>query len=207
MMKTLVQQKFDQVVRDGFHMVLKPLGFKKKANNFYLQKEGFGHAIGIQKGKFSSGKEISFTINVGIFVPEFWLGYYDFHGGKLPAFPTDMSCMIRTRAGFLRNGKDVFYDIVEDTAVQELIHIAHSYLHQDILPYFSRISNKTALLEEIETVKHRFDTPLARLVYYGELQMEEKAKCEYERLTSSRDVHQWNRDHFITLGKKYGLIK
>ena len=33
-MKTPTEVKFDKIVKVGFHEVLKPLGFKKKGNNF-----------------------------------------------------------------------------------------------------------------------------------------------------------------------------
>jgi hypothetical protein len=56
-MKTVSGIKFDRIIKEGFHELLKPMGFKKKANNFYL---------------------IRFTINTGIFVPEFWVVFYDY---------------------------------------------------------------------------------------------------------------------------------
>ncbi|WP_416171449.1 DUF4304 domain-containing protein [Algoriphagus boritolerans] len=48
-MKTGTEIKFNKVIKDGFHDVLKPLGFKKKANNFYLQRQELGQIINIQK--------------------------------------------------------------------------------------------------------------------------------------------------------------
>lgn len=71
-MKTLTEKKFDRVIKEGFHEVLKPLGFKKKANNFYLQRQDLGQIINIQKSGYFSKDHISFTINTGLFLPEYW---------------------------------------------------------------------------------------------------------------------------------------
>ncbi|WP_409050306.1 DUF4304 domain-containing protein [Sphingobacterium sp. 2149] len=48
-MKTETQEKFDRIIKESFIEILKPLGFKKKANNFYLPLEKIGHIINIQK--------------------------------------------------------------------------------------------------------------------------------------------------------------
>ena len=48
-MKTISEIKFDKVIKDGFHEILKPLGFKKKANNFYLKLDTIGQIINVQK--------------------------------------------------------------------------------------------------------------------------------------------------------------
>ena len=39
-MKTSTEVKFDNIIKQGFHEILKPKGFKKKGNNFYLKLKG-----------------------------------------------------------------------------------------------------------------------------------------------------------------------
>jgi hypothetical protein len=65
-MKTISEIKFDKVIKDGFHEILKSLGFKKKANNFYLKLDTIGQIINVQKSAFGNKDCISFTINTGI---------------------------------------------------------------------------------------------------------------------------------------------
>lgn len=48
-MKTVTQEKFEKIIKQGFQEILKSLGFKKKTNNFYLQLEELGQIINIQK--------------------------------------------------------------------------------------------------------------------------------------------------------------
>ena len=57
-MKTVSQIKFDSVIKEGFQELLKPLGFKKKANNFYLQLDSLGQIINVQKSRWGT-REIS----------------------------------------------------------------------------------------------------------------------------------------------------
>lgn len=44
-MKTETQEKFEKIIKQGFQEILKPLGFKKKANNFYIELEELGQII------------------------------------------------------------------------------------------------------------------------------------------------------------------
>ena len=64
-MKTITEQNFDVIIKDCFQAILKPLGFKKKGNNFYRQLQDLGQIINIQKSSFYSKDHILFTINIG----------------------------------------------------------------------------------------------------------------------------------------------
>ncbi len=95
-MKTDTQIKFDTIIKEGFTPLLKPLSFKKKALNYYRRLAEVGHIINIQKSSYGDRDHIKFRINIGIFEPKFWLGYYDFkHTGQVPDYPTEPVCLIR----------------------------------------------------------------------------------------------------------------
>lgn len=102
-MKTISEIKFDSVIKEGFKNLLKPLGFKKKANNFDLQLEGIGQIINIQKSTWGTKNSISFTINTGLFLPEYWREMIYNQGKEVPSFPTEPECIIRKRIGALKN--------------------------------------------------------------------------------------------------------
>ena len=70
-MKSESEQKFDTLMQ-ACHLILKPLGFKKKGNNFFRKKDGFGQHINFQKSPFGTKDNISFTINTGVFLAEYW---------------------------------------------------------------------------------------------------------------------------------------
>jgi hypothetical protein len=89
-MKTASEEKFDSLIKDC-HQILKPLGFKKKGNNFFLKKNDFGQHLNFQKSSFRTREDISFTINTGIFLPEYW-STMDYNNGKsIPDFPTGLT--------------------------------------------------------------------------------------------------------------------
>lgn len=204
-MKTISEIKFDKIIKDGFHEILKPLGFKKKANNFYLKLDTIGQIINIQKSAFGNKYSISFTINTGIFVPEYWLAFYNFSDKGLPDYPTEPECLIRKRIGNLRNQHDTWYEIKEPTDEQQLIDEMKKNLTNYILPYFDRINSTEKMLQELDKPDMMM-TPLGKLIVYSEFKQFDKAKREYEGLLNNKI-----NPHFLMTvkeyGQKYGLDK
>lgn len=202
-MKTPTQIKFDQIIENGFHDILKPLGFKKKSYNFYLKNLDLGQIINIQKSSFYSKDQIRFTINTGIFVPEYWIGLFYNSGKEIPIFPTEPECLIRQRIGKLRNQNDTWYEVDETTDEKELIIEMKINLENYILPYFEQTKTKEGFLEMLDKNKLPL-APLGKLVLYWELKQISKAKSEYNKLLNeSSNIHfkQTVKDY----GIKYGL--
>ncbi|GAA4425347.1 hypothetical protein GCM10023188_06190 [Pontibacter saemangeumensis] len=202
-MKTPTEVKFDKVVKVGFHEVLKPLGFKKKGNNFYLQLENLGQIINIQKSSYYSKDHINFTINTGIFLPEYWKGLFYNQDKEVPSFPTEPECLIRKRIGELRNQNDTWYDIDDNTEESQLISEMRANLENFILPYFNQLNTKEALLDFLNSEK-LIVAPLAKLIVYGESKQLDRAKAEYTGTLS-----EIKNPHFLETvreyGQKYGL--
>ena len=207
-MKTVTQLKFDQVIKEGFYEALKPLGFKKKANNFYLQLDTLGQIINVQKSAWGHKDRISFTINIGIFVPEYWLTCDNEDNQELPAYPTETQCLIRKRIGDLREDQlDTWYEITESTDEQQVIAEMRNNLTGLILPYFSRLNSTEKLLQELDSADVMMP-PLVKLILFGEFKQFDSAKREYDQLLSNtkstnllllKDVKEY--------GQKYGLDK
>ncbi|MDP3393074.1 DUF4304 domain-containing protein [Sediminibacterium sp.] len=197
-MKTISELKFDKIIKDGFYEILKPLGFKKKSNNFYLKLNTIGQIINVQKSAFGNKDSISFTINTGIFVPEYWLAFYNYSDKGLPYYPTEPECLIRKRIGDLRNQHDTWYDIKERTDEQLLIDEMKKNLTSFILPYFDRLNSTEKMLQELDKADMMM-TPLGKLIIYGELKQFDKAKREYERLLNKK-----TNPHFLMTVKEYG---
>lgn len=204
-MKTASEIKFDKIIKEGFHEILKPLGFKKKANNFYLNLDTIGQIINVQKSAFGNKDSISFTINTGIFVPEYWLAFYNHSEEGLPEYPTEPECLIRKRIGNLRNQHDTWYDIKERTDQQQLIAEMRKNLTEYILPYFNRLNSSEKMLQELDKADMKL-IPLGKLIIYGEFKRLDKARQEYEWLLSNSI-----NPHFLMTvkeyGQKYGLDK
>lgn len=202
-MKTQTESKFDKVIKEGFHAVLKSIGFKKKGNNFYKQLQGFGQIINIQKSSWYTKDHIHFTINTGLFLPEHWRGHNYNHGKSVPEFPSELECIIRKRIGELKDGKDVWYDLEEQTDENKLVSEIVNNLHSYILPYFESNKTKEALIKAIDN-KNSFLDPLEKLIAYSELKHFDKAKTEYKGILNS-DKHPEFLKTVREYGKKYQL--
>lgn len=196
-MKTETQEKFDKVIKEGFQEILKPLGFKKKANNFYLQLEELGQIINIQKNKWSTKDEISFTINTGIFVPEYWSIVYNYQNEEIPKFPTEPTCLIRKRIGELRKQNDTWYELKNSTNENIIIEEMKSNIIDFILPYFENLNTKQKLLSEIESLL--VSPSLSKLITFAELNQIDKAKTEYQKLLTKE-----TNPYFLTNVREYG---
>lgn len=197
-MKTVAEITFDRVIKEGFQAVLKPLGFKKKGNNFYLQLEDLGQIINVQKSVYYSKNFIHYTINTGLFIPEYWLTYFNYHDNVLPVYPTEPVCLVRKRIGELRKQQDTWYDIDEKTDVEKLIAEMGGNLHDFILPYFERAKTKQDFLLLMESGELGL-SQLEKLIVYGENKMWDKAKEAYELL-----LEENRKSAFLASVKEYG---
>lgn len=201
-MKSIVQIKFDKIIHEGFQQTLKPLRFRKKANNFYLFQNGIGHIINIQKSQYGSNDHIKFTINTGIFLPEFWSAFYNYFDKVVPNFPTESECILRMRIGRLKTQPDLWYDINQETEEMFLIEEMRRNLDKFILPHFDQVRSKDMLVDMLD--KQTTTSPLEKLIVFGELGHIEKATREFQRLLSeARNPHfQMTVEEY---GRKYGL--
>jgi hypothetical protein len=203
-MKTHAEQKFDAIIKDCFLKPLKPLGFKKKGNNFYRQLAELGQIINVQKSQFNSKENITFTINTGLFIPEYWLIYYNYHDGNIPDYPTEPVCAIRQRIGKLKYNIDKWFDIDRNTNISELEKEMNDNVMNYILPYFERSKTKNdviQLLQDKNVILEKF----TKLIIFGEYQELDKAQAEYDKL--KQDKYNFNnfKSTLIEYKNKYNL--
>lgn len=203
-MKTDTQIKLDTIVKEGFTPLLKPLSFKKKALNYYRRLAEVGHIINIQKSSYGDRDHIRFRINIGIFEPKFWLGYYDFkHTGQVPDYPTEPVCLIRKTINDLRGRKDLWYEIHNYTDEQKLIKEIQEDIQQYILPFFDQLDSVEKIFSALEKDPYLLDMPFAPLIFYGEYGKAEKAQAVYNELL--KDVNPLAERTLKGYAKKYGL--
>jgi hypothetical protein len=188
-MKSSPELKFDIIVKDVFHSTLKPLGYKKRGNNFYIEKNGIGKIINLQKSTFCSKDHISFTINTGLFLPEYWQHYYNYQNKPIPIYPTESECILRRRIGRLLNTKDTWYDINEDTDIEETRFIQTYNLTSVLLPYFNNINSDEDILREIEKGNALALSTVAKLFMLGKLNRCEDFKLEYKQLLNRTTIN------------------
>ena len=203
-MKTETQEKFDRIIKESFIEILKPLGFKKKANNFYLPLEKIGHIINIQKSYYSTKDDIRFTINVGIFSPEYWLACFNYYNKDVPAYPTEPECMIRERISCMRGLPDIWYNITTTTDIEELIAEMKYNISSFILPFFEKLNTVQKLINELEASEILLHTA-AKMTFFAELKLLDKARAEYRKISKEN----YNRYQIASLkeyAEKQGLI-
>lgn len=203
-MKTPSELKFDLIVKHGFHSMLKPAGFKRKGNNFYRQLKDLGHIVNIQKSQWGSKNDIKFTINSGIFSPEYWRGLFYNQRKEMPVYPTEPECLVRKRIGALRGQGDTWYEVDVNTDEVDLVADMRENVEQYILPWFNGIQSTQDFITLIKQEKLVF-YPIGKLVVFGELKMFDDAKSEYLKLLGeSKRNPEWTtmiRDY----GHKYGI--
>lgn len=181
-MKTKAESIFDKVLKDCFHKTLKPLGFKKKESNFYLQLSELGQIINVQKSSHGSKTNISFTINTGIFIPEYFLAAYSY-ATEVPNYPTEPICAVRQRIGELMGKNDLWYEINNNTSELDLLAQIQENLDQYILPYFAKLSTRELFIQALDASLLPLPI-LGKLMLYGELNEFEKARQEYALVTA-----------------------
>jgi len=204
-MKTVSEIKFDYVVKECFQNILKPLGFKKKGNNFYLWLTDLGQIINFQKSTLFSKEHISFTINVGLFIPEYWLTYFTYHDGQIPIYPPESMSAIRQRIGKLKYQEDKWFDIDAHTEIEDLTADILDSVSNFILPYFRKTQTHSDVLTLLEDKLLTLDT-FTRLIIYGEYKQSDKAQAEYNRLKGDKFVNLNFRQALVNYRDKYGLV-
>jgi hypothetical protein len=205
-MKTSVEIMFDNVVNQGFDKILEPLGFKKRGNNFYAQYNGIGHLVNIQKSIHSSGDHIAFTVNAAIFLPEFWLVFYNFFNKSIPPeYPREPECILRVRIGDLIKDNDVWYDLHRSTCEEKLIKEMKINVKQFILPYFGRALSKEMLVDLMDDDASEIES-FEKLIAFMVLGEKERAKKEYKVLLEDFIRHSHSLERIKEFGKRYGLV-
>ncbi|QHT71374.1 DUF4304 domain-containing protein [Rhodocytophaga rosea] len=147
-MKTNAEEKFNHIVKYAFHQILKPLGYKKKNNNFYKPFEGFGHMVNLQKSIYYSKEHLHFTINIGLFLPEFYKRYFK---TAPPAFPSEPDCVVRKRIGWLLDGNDKWWDVNNETDSVALSEELKIIVSEKILPFLDHYQTKADILSAVSS--------------------------------------------------------
>ena len=126
---------FNELVKDVLWPAFKKLGYKKSGNNFrYFDADGWGKIVQFQKASYNSATELSFAVNVGLYLLD-----YDYYlcgetSGRTFGEP---ACVVRKRIGTLTgtSGSQWFEltnkadnNLVVTNLKDEFTHYIHPYL-------------------------------------------------------------------------------
>ncbi|MDR2204958.1 MAG: DUF4304 domain-containing protein [Flavobacteriaceae bacterium] len=151
MEKTKTEKYFDDLVSHIFTF-FKPLGYKKKGNNFrYYNEEGkWGEIINFQKNRWNTKLHIKFTVNIGLYM-ENHKNDYNKHflndtKSVLDSFTIHL-CYTQRRIGFITNYKeDKWFEVYDLVDYEKLKATLERDFVEFVIPFLDRIKTKEDIL-------------------------------------------------------------
>ncbi len=134
--------EFDNLIKEIITPTFKIIGFKKKANNFFKSTNDLIQIFNVQKSRWNSKENISFTFNIGFFSPEI---FQETCGRATPVIPKEYDCCIRIRSGFLTDKKDKWYELNEKINYNKLAIEIKSDLQKSAIDLFNKYQSLTSL--------------------------------------------------------------
>lgn len=145
-MPTLQNDIFNQAVKMA-HQLLKPLGYKKKGNNFYRLDGEIGCLLSFQRSMYNDSNYIRFTLNIALDAPK--IRVFQFPQANAD-YPSESECIIRLRIGqLLPEKQDYWYEITPDTDEETLCSELKNHIEQYIIPYFAKHGHADAIAKEL----------------------------------------------------------
>jgi hypothetical protein len=139
----------------------KALGYKKLGNNFrYYDAQGWGKIIQFQKSQYNSATELSFTVNVGLYLPEveYWLC-----GREAGPKFQEPFCVVRKRIGPLTGKQsDTWFKLTPDVDTAGLFTRLTNEFSKYIQPYLAAINSKNDIYSVL-VAGHQSHYPSAQI--------------------------------------------
>jgi NDP-sugar pyrophosphorylase family protein len=142
--KTDSEILFDTLVKNVTWPDFKSRSYKKSGYNFrYYHPDGWGKIVQFQKSDLGDRNNISFTINVGLYLAE----AEQFHCSRQSGQKfKEVSCMVRKRIGELNGTGRSWFDINENTHHEALFAMIKHEFHAIVLPYLDTVTSRNSIL-------------------------------------------------------------
>ena len=142
--KPLMQQAVLFVSR-GVGSVLLPLGFRRRAPNYFRASGSLYHCIHFQGSQWGSADHGKFTINLAVTSADLYAAYT---GKPLPANPATALWPLQERIGFLLPRRlDHWWSVDADTDLAALTEEVASALSSVVPGFFARFADADALFQ------------------------------------------------------------
>ena len=116
-MNTSLERRFNDVIQKALTEPLTLHGFRKRGRVFAQQFDALVWVIDVQRSRYNTREEISFTVNCGVYVPRV-LNLYA--GLPEPTNPTSTYCCIDVRIGMLaEEPSDKWWTMRDETQLSE----------------------------------------------------------------------------------------
>lgn len=132
----------DATVKARLAATLKADGFKRSARTFQLTREAVIQVLNVQASQSNLGDEGSFTLNLGVYVPD--LGRV--LGEAVQEKPKEYQCQARQRIGrLMAGGEDHWWDVSPRTDLAALAEEIDLRYRELARPWFEALATPRAL--------------------------------------------------------------
>ncbi|GGG49625.1 DUF4304 domain-containing protein [Hymenobacter glacieicola] len=195
--KTESQLQFDKLVSEVIWPEFKQRGYHRAGNNFrYYDAAGWGKILNIQKSVFGDRNSISFTLNTGLYLPEaerLWMGRTSDERFLEPG------CLIRKRIGRLKSSHNQWYELLEPSEFDQVLHSVEQDMSSYVLPYMDRVTGIDDILEQLILEKEPSSAlAIETLFVYGRRQ-EAQTWMEHELANT---IYRARRQELLELQNK-----
>jgi hypothetical protein len=153
------------------------------------------HVLDIQRDRYWTNNNGLFTLNVGIFHKE----YNSKFGFKPSGYIDTAYCILRTRIGHLKTGKDEWYNINPKTSIEPLSNQIWNDFELYGLPWFNSILDEGMLVEAMER-----DMPDSSIWLLALLNRKDEAKTHFKNIAYKRILRE---SPIIERAVEFGLLE
>ncbi|GAB3638113.1 hypothetical protein GCM10027422_37030 [Hymenobacter arcticus] len=202
-MTTDLTATFNELVKDVLWPAFKKLGYKKSGNNFrYYDAAGWGKIVQFQKSQFNSAAELSFTVNVSLYLLDY--NYYLCGETSGQTFQ-EPACVVRRRIGKLVGSKeDEWFELTESSNKALLFRQLENYFTQYVHPYLAAVESKQAIYALL-LAGHRADSPSAQIHMLFQANYREAALGLFSKEFTRSKHNKYYRATLRSLAAELGL--
>ncbi|QNH61141.1 DUF4304 domain-containing protein [Hymenobacter sediminicola] len=143
-----VQAQFTRLLSGKLWPEFKKRGYKRYRGNFrYYDAAGWGKIVNVQKSAFSTKDNISFTINMGLYLRE--AERYLMGRASEDKF-LEPDCLVRKRIDSLAgNDLDLWYNLDGQTVWSDVDAVVTQDVYRVVLPYLDGIRSVEDILHQL----------------------------------------------------------
>lgn len=139
-------------INNHIYGVLKPYGYKKSGNDFYLRKGELDCLINIQKNRYSGPDKEDFTLNWALCFP---VDAY-FYNRKLHNKPSFSRCLINHIVPWLKLQNGLWWSLSIGSTSQEIDKVLKDveyYIREYGVPFLEKLNTIEDVIEMLEATK------------------------------------------------------
>ncbi len=147
--ESVTREAIKAISAHAANALLKPAGFKRRAQNFVRPGDGLFHCLQFQGSRWGSATRGEFTVNVSVPVPIIYEAWF---GKEFPDNPISGAFGIGTRIGRLMPcNRDHWWKVSRRTDVDALAAEVTAVFEDYVLPYFDSYPDLDAVLAALRS--------------------------------------------------------